>query len=86
MGSNLPLGSVFALPDYLAKAKSAHETDVLEQLHKKYLILQFHSQRNQEPDPKLLELQDVMRSWLKCVSAQQPLSKVSVLSLPIILR
>ncbi|XP_041956587.1 uncharacterized protein LOC121715211 isoform X3 [Alosa sapidissima] len=65
--------------DYLAKAKTAHETDVLDLLHKKYLILQFHSQKNREPDPKLLELQDVMKSWLQSVDTQQPLSKVLLL-------
>ncbi|XP_062399860.1 protein shortage in chiasmata 1 ortholog [Sardina pilchardus] len=65
--------------DYLAKAKTAHETDALEHLHKKYLIWQFHSQKNLEPDPKLLELQDVMRSWLQSVATQQPLSKVLLL-------
>ncbi|KAL2091817.1 hypothetical protein ACEWY4_011615 [Coilia grayii] len=41
--------------------------------------MQYLGQRNSEPNPKLLELQDVMRTWLQSVSTQPTLTKVLLL-------
>ncbi|XP_063050459.1 uncharacterized protein LOC134445312 [Engraulis encrasicolus] len=66
--------------DYLAKAKKAHETEELDRLHKRVLLLQCLGQKNSEPDPKLTQLQAVMSTWLQAVSTRPGLSKVLLLT------
>ncbi|XP_050965415.1 protein shortage in chiasmata 1 ortholog [Labeo rohita] len=50
--------------DYLAKAKGSCAQSCLDELLRKFKVLQYLSQKRQRPNPKLLELQDQINTWM----------------------
>ena len=51
--------------EYLTQAAIACSGQRLEQLVKRLQVVVYLSHRNQEPNPKLLELQEQLLSWLQ---------------------
>ncbi|XP_057205873.1 protein shortage in chiasmata 1 ortholog [Triplophysa rosa] len=50
--------------DYLSQVRSSCHLKCLEELRKKFEVLHYLSLKRSEPDPKLLELQDQMSTWM----------------------
>ncbi|XP_051952526.1 protein shortage in chiasmata 1 ortholog-like [Xyrauchen texanus] len=50
--------------DYLAQAKDSCGLSFLNELLRKFEVLQYLCQKRQEPDPKLLELQQQINTWM----------------------
>ncbi|XP_016314724.1 uncharacterized protein LOC107667552 [Sinocyclocheilus anshuiensis] len=50
--------------DYLAKAKDSCALSCVDELLRKFEVLQYLSQTRQEPNPKLLELQEQINTWM----------------------
>ncbi|XP_051537287.1 protein shortage in chiasmata 1 ortholog-like [Myxocyprinus asiaticus] len=50
--------------DYLAQAKDSCGLSCLNELLRKFEVLQYLCQKRQEPDPKLLELQEQINTWM----------------------
>lgn len=61
--------------DYLTQVRSSCDVTSLDELMKKFEVLQYLSQKRPEPDPKLLELQDQMSTWMN--SNMNPNTRVS---------
>ncbi|XP_073696221.1 protein shortage in chiasmata 1 ortholog [Garra rufa] len=49
--------------DYLAKAKGSCAQSCLDELLRKFEVLQYLSRKRQKPNPKLLELQEQISTW-----------------------
>ena len=64
------------LSEYMAQAAIAWSDQRLEQLVKRLQLVLYLSHRNQEPNPKLLELQNQLGSWLQ--SRRSSSDKVSL--------
>ncbi|XP_073716650.1 protein shortage in chiasmata 1 ortholog isoform X2 [Misgurnus anguillicaudatus] len=50
--------------DYLARVKTSCALNCLDELMKKFEVLLYLSRKRPEPDPKLLELQDQISTWM----------------------
>ncbi|KAK2910950.1 hypothetical protein Q8A67_003083 [Cirrhinus molitorella] len=50
--------------DYLAKAKGSCAQSCLDELLRKFEVLQYLSQKKQKPNPKLLKLQEQINKWM----------------------
>ncbi|XP_051750781.1 protein shortage in chiasmata 1 ortholog isoform X3 [Ctenopharyngodon idella] len=53
-----------AAAEYLAQAKDSCTLSCLNELLRKFEVLQYLSQKRQEPNPKLLELQEQINTWM----------------------
>ncbi|KTG34832.1 hypothetical protein cypCar_00015279 [Cyprinus carpio] len=50
--------------DYLANVKHSCALSCLDELLRKFEVLQYLSQKRQEPNPKLMELQEQINTWM----------------------
>lgn len=50
--------------EYLAQAKDSCTLSCLNELLRKFEVLQYLSQKRQESNPKLLELQEQINTWM----------------------
>ncbi|KAK0143450.1 hypothetical protein N1851_018425 [Merluccius polli] len=66
--------------EYLAQAAVACSGQRLEQLVKRLQLVVYLSHRNQEPNPKILELQDQLVSWLQSRTGHSSSDKVLILT------
>ncbi|XP_039514607.1 protein shortage in chiasmata 1 ortholog isoform X2 [Pimephales promelas] len=53
-----------AATEYLAQAKASYTLSCLDELLRKFEVLQYLSQKRQESNPKILELQQQINTWM----------------------
>ena len=76
-----PLLLCGVVPDFLSRASEAcvgqDQVQGLGQLGRRLRVLLFLSQRNQEPNPKILEMQEQVTAWFQNGQSHNQASKVS---------